>query len=148
MRAVIQRVKQARVEVGEQIVGQIARGLLVYVGVSTTDGPDQAEWLAGKVASLRIFEDDRSKLNLSVQDVRGGVLAVPNFTLMADAQKGRRPEFTQAACGDDARELFETFAAELSRAGCNVATGRFGATMIIHSVAAGPVNILLDTDAR
>ena len=148
MRAIVQRVSQARVEVGEQIVGQIGLGLLVYVGVSTSDKLGQAKWLASKIANLRIFQDDQAKMNLSVQDARGSVLAVPNFTLMANAQKGWRPAFTAAACGDEARELFETFSAELTQAGCDVATGKFGAEMVIHSVGAGPVNILIDTDAR
>ena len=97
MRVVIQRIKQAEVEAEGQVVGRCDHGLLVYVGIGANDTQSDAEWLAEKVAKLRIFEDEQGKLNLAVQDVRGGVLAVPNFTLMADARKGRRPTFSAAA---------------------------------------------------
>jgi D-tyrosyl-tRNA(Tyr) deacylase len=147
VRALIQRVSEAQVEVDEQVVGRIGRGLLVYVAVGVGDTARQAEWLADKVAHLRIFEDDQEKLNRSVCDVRGQVLVVPNFTLLADARKGRRPAFVAAAGFDDARAVDEAFAAALRARGLTVATGRFGTHMHIRSRADGPVNIVVDTPA-
>jgi D-tyrosyl-tRNA(Tyr) deacylase len=144
MRAVIQRVRRADVAVNDAVIGAIDGGLLVYLGVGHDDGEKQSRELARKVAELRIFPDEEGKMNLSVQDVRGGVLAVPNFTLLADARKGRRPAFVDAAAPDHAEPLFEVFAAALAENGCKVATGRFGAHMIIRSEADGPVNIVLD----
>ncbi len=145
MRALIQRVGEAEVVADGQVVGRIGRGLLVYVGVGVGDTDRQAEWLAEKVAHLRIFEDDEGKLNRSVHDVQGQVLVVPNFTLLADARKGRRPAFVAAAGFDEARAVNEAFAAALRARGLTVATGRFGTQMHIRSQADGPVNILLDT---
>ncbi|HOD83712.1 MAG: D-tyrosyl-tRNA(Tyr) deacylase [Planctomycetes bacterium ADurb.Bin126] len=145
MRAVIQRVLRAKVCVNGQTAGSIQRGLLVYLGVGPLDSQADAAKLADKIAFLRIFEDDNGKMNRSVQDVRGGVLAVPNFTLYADARKGRRPAFTGAAGPQEAVRLFEAFVAALKVAGCTVASGIFGAHMEISSLADGPVNILYDT---
>ena len=145
MRAVIQRVQRAKVCVNAQTAGSIEQGLLVYVGVGPLDSEADAARLADKIAFLRIFEDDQGKMNRSVQDVRGGVLAVPNFTLYADARKGRRPAFTAAAAPQVAVRLFEAFVAALKVAGCSVASGIFGAHMEISSLADGPVNILYDT---
>lgn len=144
MKAVVQRVLSAAVDVDGQVIGAIGRGLLVYVGVAVGDQAHQAAKLADKVAGLRIFEDGEGKLNLSLQDVQGGVLAIPNFTLLADARKGRRPAFVDAASGDLARPLFDAFVQALRSSGMAVAQGRFGATMKIASEAIGPVNILLD----
>jgi len=127
-----------------QVAGRIERGLLVYVGVGTGDTPADAERLAEKVAFLRIFPDAEGKLNLSVRDVRGGVLVVPNFTLLADARKGRRPAFDRAAPADQARPLHDAFVQALRRHVGTVAAGVFGANMIIRSAADGPVNILMD----
>jgi len=145
MRVVIQRILSASVTVHAEIVGRIGQGLLVYVGVAAGDGPADADYLAEKVANLRIFPDEQGKMNLSVQDVRGGVLAVPNFTLLADARKGRRPAFVKAAPPDQAEPLHEAFISGLRRRGCQVAQGVFGAHMLIDSVAEGPVNIVLDS---
>lgn len=145
MRAVIQRVQRAKVCVNGQTAGSIEQGLLVYVGVGPSDDEGDAAKLADKIAFLRIFEDEQGKMNRSVQDVRGGVLAVPNFTLYADARKGRRPAFTAAAAPQVAVRLFEAFVAALKVAGCSVASGIFGAHMEISSLADGPVNILYDT---
>lgn len=145
MRAVIQRVLSARVTAHGEVVGQIGQGLLVYVGVATTDGPADADYLAEKVANLRIFPDEQGKMNLSVQDVRGGVLAVPNFTLLADVRKGRRPAFVKAAPPDRAEPLHEAFISGLRSRGCTVAQGEFGAHMLIDNLADGPVNIVLDS---
>ena len=144
MKAVVQRVLSAAVEVDGQVVGSIGRGLLVYVGVAVGDQAQAAAKLAVKVAGLRIFEDGEGKLNLSLQDVQGGVLAIPNFTLLADARKGRRPAFVDAAGGDLARPLFDAFVQALRAANVPVAQGRFGASMKVTSEAIGPINILLD----
>ena len=147
MKAVVQRVRWAEVEVGGRVVGRIERGLLVYAGVAVGDTLQEARRLADKVANLRIFEDDLGKLNLSVQDARGGVLAVSNFTLLADARKGRRPAFVAAAAKEAAAPVFEGFVGALRAAGLDVQQGVFGATMHIRSEADGPVNILLDMPA-
>jgi len=144
MRALVQRVHWAQVEVDSRLVGRIEAGLLVYVGIGGDDKPADAEKLAEKVATLRIFPDQQGKLNLSVRDARGGILAVPNFTLMADASSGRRPSFSGAAAGEQARPLYETFVEALRRAGCATAEGVFGAEMKIRSEADGPVNIVID----
>ena len=145
MRAVVQRVGWAEVEVSQKVVARIERGLLVYIGVASDDGEADAELMAQKVANLRIFEDKDDKLNLSVQDVRGGVLAVPNFTLMADTRKGRRPALTDAAAPEVSRPLYERFVAALAKCECRVVGGVFGACMNIRSAADGPVNIILET---
>ena len=144
MKAVIQRVQWAEVEVDSRVVGRIETGLLVYLGVGLDDTPDQAAWLAGKVANIRIFEDEQGKMNRSVQDVRGGVLAVPNFTLLGDARKGRRPSYVLAARPPEAEPLYQAFLDELQRQGVSVAGGIFRAHMIIRGAADGPVNILLE----
>lgn len=144
MRALVQRVDWAEVLVAGQIVGRIDRGLLVYVGVAASDTEADAVRLAEKVARLRIFEDEDGKLNTSCQDVRGGVLAVSNFTLLADTRKGRRPAFTAAAAPESAERLYDIFSASLAEQGVQVARGVFRATMLIRSAAAGPVNVLID----
>ena len=140
----MQRVARAEVEVGSACVGHIGRGLLVYLGVSVDDDAQDARRLADKVAGLRIFEDPAEKMNLSVRDVGGGVLAVPNFTLMADARKGRRPAFVAAARPEQAEPLYEAFVDALRDLGCEVAVGKFCAHMNIRSDADGPVNIILE----
>lgn len=147
MRAVIQRVRSASVETNGQVAGQIGPGLLVYVGVSVADTGSLAPKLADKLAHLRIFEDQAGKMNRSVQDIGGGLLVVPNFTLQADARKGRRPAFVDAARPDQAQPIFERLLAELESLGCTVGCGVFGADMTITSIADGPVNIVLDLDA-
>lgn len=144
MRAVLQRVRRAEVAVDGAVVGRIGPGLLVYVGVGVGDQAEHARRLADKIAGLRIFKDDGDKLNLSVRDVSGGVLAIPNFTLMADARKGRRPTLTPAAPPEVARSLYDEFVGALAGLGAQVATGTFGAHMLITSEADGPVNIVLD----
>lgn len=144
MRVLVQRVRSAEVRVDGRAVAGIEHGLLVYVGVGPGDGVEQARWLAEKVAEMRIFEDEGGKMNLSVRDVRGGVLAVPSFTLLADARKGRRPSFDAAARPEQARPMFEAFAAALEAAGVAAARGVFGEHMLIASAADGPVNIILD----
>ena len=147
MRALIQRVTEVRVTVADEIVGEIGPGLLVYVCVAPDDTPAAARWLARKVATLRIFEDEQGKLNQNVRDARGSVLAVSNFTLLADARKGRRPSFINAAKANVAEPLTRVFVEALRGEGLDVATGVFGEMMRIDSQAAGPVNVLVDTPA-
>lgn len=148
MKAVVQRVAWGEVEVEGEIVGRVERGLVVYVGVAEGDEAFRAVTLAEKIAGLRIFEDEGGKLNLSVNDVGGGVLAIPNFTLLGDARRGRRPDFTGAARPEQAQPLYEAFLAALRQAGCTVAAGRFRAHMDITSQADGPINILLEVPWR
>jgi D-aminoacyl-tRNA deacylase len=147
MRALVQRVAWAEVLVAGEVVGKIGPGLLTYVAVAYEDTSQQVEWLAEKVANLRIFEDEQGKMNINVRDARGGVLVVTNFTLLADAQKGRRPSFEAAARPETAEPLTEQFLAALRAQGVEVAAGRFGADMAVRSQAAGPVNVIIDTPA-
>jgi D-tyrosyl-tRNA(Tyr) deacylase len=147
MRAVVQRVAWAEVEAEGRIVGRIEEGLLVYVGVGTADAAGDTQWLAAKVANLRVFKDSDDKLNLCVREVGGAVLAVSNFTLLGDARKGRRPAFVAAAPAKQAEPMHEAFLAALRAEGVPVATGVFGAMMRVRSEAAGPVNIVLDSPA-
>lgn len=144
MRALLQRVSQARVEVGGEVVGAIGRGFVVLLGVAQEDGPAEAHWLAQKVAGLRLFEDGEGKMNLSLGEVGGSVLVVSQFTLYGDASRGRRPSFSHAAPPEQAEPLVELFVAGLREAGLTVATGRFGAMMevIIHND--GPVTLLVE----
>ena len=145
MRAVIQRVSQASVVVDGEAVGRIDRGLLVLVGVSTTDGPADADWLADRLVGLRIFENDAGRFDASVVDVGGAVLVVSQFTLYGDTRKGRRPSFTAAAPGPQAEPLYERVVAAIAARGVPVGTGRFGARMQVQLVNEGPVTILLDS---
>lgn len=145
MRALIQRVSQAHVRVGEDTVGTIQRGLLVLLGVREGDTPHDAEYLASKVIRLRIFEDERGKMNYDVQDMQGSVLVISQFTLYADSRRGRRPSFTRAARPPLAQQLYEAFVAAVARGGVPVAQGVFGARMAVHLVNDGPVTLLLDS---
>ncbi len=144
MRLVIQRVSQASVSVHQKTVAAISKGYLVLVGVTHEDSPAQAEWLARKVAGLRLFEDDQGLTNLSLADVGGEVLAVSQFTLYADARKGRRPSFVKAARPEVAHPLFDHFVATLRQLGVPVQTGVFGAHMQVALVNDGPVTIILE----
>ena len=145
MRALVQRVAWAEVEADGRITGRIEAGVLVYVGIGVGDTSDKADWLAEKVANLRIFEDEDDKLNRSVRDVHGGVMVISNFTLLADARKGRRPAFVAAASAEQARPMHEAFLDALDRQGVKVETGMFGAKMAVRSQAAGPVNVIIDS---
>lgn len=145
MRAVVQRVSTASVAVEEQIVGEIGPGLLVLLGVSSGDAPTDADYLADKIAGLRIFEDAAGKLNRSVTDIGGAILAVSQFTLLGDARRGKRPSFDAAARPERARELYDSFVAQIRRRGLRCETGRFQATMSVSLVNDGPVTILLDS---
>ena len=145
MRAVIQRVLEAKVEVGGEVVGRIGRGLLVYLGVGKGDEAKDAEFMAEKLANLRIFADEAGKMNLSVQDVDGGILLVSNFTLHGDCRKGRRPGFDAAAEPEPAERLYEKVAGLIGEQGVPVETGVFGGYMHVSSVNDGPVTLLLDS---
>ena len=145
MRAIVQRVSRASVTVAGETVGRIDRGLLVYVGVAAGDEPRDAEYLANKVAHLRIFEDDAGKMNLDVAAAGGAILAVSNFTLLADCREGRRPAFVGAAPPDAARPLFDDFCEKLRGLGRRVETGRFGERMSVEAANDGPINIVLDS---
>ena len=146
MRAVIQRVREASVDVDGERISHIDRGLLVLVGVSTQDGPQQAEWLADKLLGLRIFENADGRFDSSVADVGGAVLVVSQFTLYGDTSRGRRPSFTAAAPGPQAEPLYERVVAAIAARGVPVCSGRFGAHMAVHLVNDGPVTVLLDSD--
>lgn len=146
MKAVVQRVAEAHVRVGDDIVGEIGPGLCVLLGVARGDEPANAERLAGKVARLRIFENADGKFDRSVQDVEGAVLVVSQFTLIADSkrQKGTRPDFSGAARPEVAEPLYEAFCGALRAAGLQVETGVFGARMMVEIANDGPVTIILE----
>jgi D-tyrosyl-tRNA(Tyr) deacylase len=145
MRAVLQRVTEARVQIEREVVGEIGRGLLVLLGVTATDTPEQARWLADKVVGLRIFGDDAGKMNRDVTEVGGGVLVVSQFTLYGDCRKGRRPSFIEAAPPEIAIPLYEAFIAAVQAQGVPTATGRFGKMMQVELVNDGPVTLIVDT---
>jgi D-tyrosyl-tRNA(Tyr) deacylase len=144
MRAVLQRVRRAKVTVAGDAVGEIAAGWLVLLGVAPADAQKQVDWLAEKVANLRAFDDADGKMNLSVQDVGGSVLVVSQFTLYGDCSKGRRPGFTGAAPPAVAEPLYEAFVTALKMLGVPVATGRFAADMQVELVNDGPVTFVID----
>lgn len=145
MRLVIQRVTRGSVTVDDEIVGEIEKGYVILVGITHDDTTETAEWLANKVAGLRLFEDNEGKMNRSLLDVDGGVLAVSQFTLYGDARKGRRPSFTDAASPAIAEPLFNQFVELLHHSGIkHVATGVFGAMMHVEIQNDGPVTIILD----
>ena len=148
MRAVLQRVSSARVDVSGEAVGVIGAGLLVLLGVEQGDSEDDLNTLLDKTATLRIFEDSSGKMNLSVTDIGGSVLVVSQFTLLADCRKGRRPGFTDAAAPEAADRYYQAFVAGLQIRGLNVATGIFQADMQVTLVNDGPVTIILDSRKR
>jgi D-tyrosyl-tRNA(Tyr) deacylase len=145
MRAVLQRVRQARVVIGEEVVGQVGPGLLVLLGVAKDDTAVEARWLADKVVGLRLFNDAEEKMNLSLGDVGGSVLVVSQFTLYGDCRKGRRPSFIEAAAPETAVPLYEEFVRAVRAQGVPVATGRFGAMMQVELVNDGPVTLIVDS---
>lgn len=148
MKAVLQRVKSAKVEIRDEgKTNAVGPGLMILLGVHEGDGQEQADYLANKVAGLRIFEDDAGKMNRSVLDISGEILVVSNFTLCADARHGRRPSFIDAAKPAEANLLYERFVAALFDCGVScVKTGSFGADMLVSIENDGPVTIILDTD--
>ena len=144
MRAVVQRVSHAAVTVSDEQVGAIGRGLVVLLGVTHDDGPQQADWLAQKIAGLRIFEDSAGKMNLGLHDVGGQALVVSQFTLYGDARKGRRPGFDAAARPDTAEPLVQRFADALRQQGIHVEMGVFAAHMLVEIHNDGPVTLILE----
>jgi D-tyrosyl-tRNA(Tyr) deacylase len=145
MRAVVQRVSRAQVAVDGEIVGEVGRGLLVLLGVTHADTEPDADYLAGKIVGLRVFEDENGKMNLETAAVGGGILVVSQFTLYGDVRRGKRPSFDAAAKPERARELYEYFAARIRAAGLPCQTGRFQGMMEVELVNDGPVTILLDS---
>jgi D-aminoacyl-tRNA deacylase len=145
MRAVVQRVSCGQVSVEAEITGQIGLGLVVLLGVGREDEEADASYLAEKIAGLRIFEDDQGKMNRSVREVGGSVLAISQFTLFGDVRRGKRPSFDAAAAPEKARALYEFFVEQIRAAGLRCATGRFQAMMKVELVNEGPVTILLDS---
>ncbi len=145
MIVVLQRVGEASVTVGEERIGAIGAGLVALVGLATADGYAEVDRLARKTAELRVFEDEDGKMNRSIEETGGSVLAVSQFTLLADTRKGRRPSFVHAARPEQAEPLFERYVAALRGRGVPVETGRFGAKMLVRIENDGPVTILLES---
>jgi D-tyrosyl-tRNA(Tyr) deacylase len=145
MRALLQRVREARVEVGERVIGEIGYGLLIFICAVEGDSDAEAELLARKIGKLRILRDEQGKMNRSILDVGGGVLVVSQFTLAADLSRGNRPGFSRAAAPDVGRELYECFCRLLADQGITVETGEFGAEMAVSLVNDGPVTIWMDS---
>ena len=148
MRAVVQRVSRAKVEASGEVAGQIGLGLLVLLGVGRDDSDADAVYLAEKIAGLRVFEDGEGKMNRSVKDVGGSVLAVSQFTLYGDVRRGKRPSFDSAAPPEKARLLYEFFVEQIRAAGLRCETGRFQAMMKVELVNEGPATILLDSSKK
>jgi D-tyrosyl-tRNA(Tyr) deacylase len=144
MKALLQRVSFASVSVNGRVVGQIEQGFVVLLGITHSDSQVEAEWLAKKIAGIRLFEDDDGKMNLSLADVGGSLLVVSQFTLYGDASKGRRPSFINAARPEQAEPLFDEFVAQLRHQGLRVATGVFGALMQVEIHNDGPVTVMIE----
>ncbi|MBE6171807.1 MAG: D-tyrosyl-tRNA(Tyr) deacylase [Enterococcus faecium] len=148
MRAVIQRVSKAAVSIDEQEVGRIDHGLLILLGVHETDTQTDVDYLIKKIAQMRIFEDEQGKMNLSIEDVKGALLSISQFTLFADTKKGNRPSFIAAARPETAIPLYEAFNDGLRQRGITVETGEFGADMAVSLVNDGPVTIIIDSQNK
>lgn len=145
MRAVVQKVSSSKVTVDKEVVGSINQGLLVLLGVTHDDTSKDVDYMVDKVTNLRIFEDENEKMNLSLKDVGGEILAVSQFTLYGDARKGRRPSFSEAARPEVANPLYEEFVQKIKNQGINVQIGKFGAHMMVDLTNDGPVTILLES---
>ena len=146
MRFVIQRVERAKVTVEGKVSGEIGNGYVVLVGLLPTDDDKVMDYMLDKLVNLRIYEDENDKLNLSLKDIGGEILIVPNFTLYGDARKGRRPSYAKAAPPDEAEKLFDRFVEKAKETGLNVQTGIFQTHMKVELVNDGPVTILLDSE--
>ncbi|GAA0747637.1 D-aminoacyl-tRNA deacylase [Clostridium oceanicum] len=145
MRAVVQRVKSSKVEVDGEVIGSIGKGLNVLLGISKEDSFEDIKYLKDKIVNLRIFEDENEKLNKSLLDIDGDIIIVSQFTLYGDCRKGRRPNFMGALGGNEAEKLYESFVSEVKKEVKNVATGKFGADMMVSIENDGPVTILVDS---
>lgn len=145
MKALIQRVSHAHVDVDEQTVGSINKGLLIFLGITHKDTEKQANWLINKLLGLRIFTDNQGKMNLNVQDIEGDILVISQFTLYASCEKGRRPDFIQAAKPEQAKQLYDFFYQSLSQTYKPVETGIFGAKMAVSLENDGPVTLMLES---
>ena len=145
MRAVVQRVKESWVKTDDEVIGRIGQGLLVLLGIAKADTPSDVEYLANKIANLRIFEDDDAKMNRSLLSIGAQMLAVSQFTLLGDCRKGRRPSFVAAAEPQRALVLYKNFVREVRRLGISVETGRFQSTMEVGLINDGPVTLVLDS---
>ena len=148
VKAVIQRVKSSKVSVGDRIVGEIGKGILVFLGVEKDDTQNDADYLASKTVHLRIFEDPPGIMNRSLKEVNGAVLVISQFTLLGDCRKGRRPSFTDAARPEKAAQLYQYFVAQIEGYDLRVSTGEFQAKMEVQIVNDGPVTLLLDSRKR
>jgi D-aminoacyl-tRNA deacylase len=148
MRAVVQRVNEARVEIEGKVVGEISKGLLIFLGVGEKDTEKECEYMVNKIINLRIFPDADDLMNLSLMDIKGDVLVVSQFTLWGDCRKGRRPSFIEAARPEKANILYERFISIIKGMGIKVATGKFQEMMDVHLVNDGPVTILVDSDKK
>lgn len=146
MRAVVQRVSRSEVTVDGRTTGKINKGLLVLLGVTHGDTSKDVDYIVDKTINLRIFEDENDKMNLSLKDIGGEMLAVSQFTLYGDCRKGRRPSFTNAAAPEEADKLYQEFVKKVSEQGINTETGEFGAHMMVNLVNDGPVTILLESN--
>jgi len=145
MKTVIQRVKEAKVIEGEKVIAQIQKGLLILVGIAKGDRIEDADFLAKKIKEIRIFNDENKKMNLSLEQVKGEVLIVSQFTLLGDVKKGRRPDFTEAESPQRAKELYDYLVERLREINIPTKSGNFGAMMLVHLINDGPVTIILDT---
>jgi len=145
VRAVVQRVSQGKVAIGDEVVGEIERGLVLLLGVEKEDEESDLEYMVEKVINLRVFPDEEEKMNLSLQDVQGDMLVVSQFTLLGDCRKGRRPSFFTAAPPEKAEEFYDRFVKKIKERGINVATGEFQAMMEVQIFNDGPVTLLIDS---
>lgn len=148
MKVVIQRVSEASVKVDEKIVGEIANGFMLLIGIDEEDEKQDADWLVQKILNLRVFGDEDGKLNLSVLDIKGEILCISQFTLIADYKKGNRPSFIKAAKPDKAIPLFDYFKSEITKSGLKTESGIFGADMKVSLINDGPVTIVMDSKTK
>jgi len=145
MRVVVQRVKEAKVEVDNEVVGAIEQGLLVFLGVHLDDRPEETQWLVNKLINLRCFQDKDGKMNLNLKDIEGQALIISQFTLYANCTRGRRPDFIQAAPPETAEKIYDKFVAEVKQELGSVQTGQFGAYMRVSLINDGPVTFVIDS---